>query len=1085
MPLILLAEDEAPTVDHVRSVLASQGWLVKTVDSRDQALRAASEFAPQLVLVNDRLAGVEDLVRTFSRRSGGPGIVLLSAEANGVESLPHDASDIDAVLKKPLKTEHLISTVRDRLAEGLEQKAATPVGTAKKIFTSQEIFGDLLDDILDPDHDVTQPEPADSSAEKKEPSEAAKIEATETTEEIDLEIEVPEPGSEAVEELEALDLPPAETEIPESTEVVVDEAPLDATQPVAEDEMADLEDMVREEVGAWAETVDSTDEQPVSLESVDGEAAPEISALEPEAPEPEEITPEDLGLKPVEDPFQQGVTIEQASDQAAVDSTIDLAVDLAEEIATEAEQARGVFTPMDEEEGEDGIDSRLEDTLAGVLADALTEVEDSSTEATEADEVSVDALLSSALGDLNLTSTRPKKASSAKDKEIVETTSETLDRMEVADEAEAADDDLELEVPEPLESEIDSDTSPPSSEAISKPPGQEFGDYTLEKRIGVGGMAEVWKARRKGVEGFQKRVAIKKILPQAAENEAFVEMFIDEAKLAAQLNHNNIIHIYDLGRLGEDYYIAMEYVDGKNLRQILTAGRRTGQPIPEEIALYITARLADALDYAHRSKDFNDADLGLVHRDVSPQNVLISLDGDIKLCDFGIAKAVSKMSTTQMGALKGKLQYMSPEQAWGKSIDHRSDIFSLGTLLFEMLTRERLFAGESEMSVLETVRECDVAERIIQSTEISAGVKGLLLKALAREPESRFETAGELQAGLEEILGNVSPAPGQKEVAAYMSSVLEEPSQSDSDSESVEEPEPAAKPSAADLADAEWVGLPSEVEVTAENEEERRKQAWLKNLLTKLLPVILVLAGLGGILGFALTREDTLATEPTTSGARAPTAEAASLVPSDNPPPAVPASVEDQPLENDAVPNQGAADQPTPPILAPERPPVQQASREGSPPTSTTPTEADLQTEVAANPGGLTEIPTTQAVDPDLEERVEQDLQRVQELIASSPFENDPAGSPATDSEPRLITFQRPDYIPAEGGDEAEGTVSVSLLVDESGQVIDSLLVSGLPQYPGLNESVLAAARSASFEPGVREGEPTQMWYELSVQYER
>ena len=1067
MPLILLAEDEAPTVDHVRSVLASQGWLVKTVDSRDQALRTASEFAPQLVLVNDRLAGVEDLVRTFSRRSGGPGVVLLSAEANGVEGLPHDALDIDAVLKKPLQTEHLIKTVRDRLAEGQEQKTPSPVGTAKKIFTSQEIFGDLLDDILDPDHDVTRPEPAASSIEEIGPAE--------------------EP------ELEALDLPQDEAEVLESTEVLADEPPLEAAQPESEDEMADLEDMVREEVGAWAESVDTSDEPPISLESVDEETVPEIKAVDSEEPEPEEITPEDLGLKPVEDPFEPRAAIDEAGHQAAIEPEIDLVADLTEEIASEAKQASDVVASVAEDESENGIDSRLEDTLAGVLAQALTEAADSSTESTAAEDVSVDALLSSALGDLNLAGTRPKKASPAKHEKDAEDTSEDPGPMEAVDSAEAADDDIEIE----------------AAEVTPKPDGQEFGDYTLEKRIGLGGMAEVWKARRKGVEGFQKRVAIKKILPQAAENEAFVEMFIDEAKLAAQLNHNNIIHIYDLGRLGEDYYIAMEYVDGKNLRQILTAGKKTGQPIPEDLALHIASRLADALDYAHRSKDFNDADLGLVHRDVSPQNVLISLDGDIKLCDFGIAKAVSKMSTTQMGALKGKLQYMSPEQAWGKSIDHRSDIFSLGTLLFEMLTRERLFAGESELSVLETVRECDVAGRIIQSTDISAGVKGLLLKALAREPESRFETAGELQAGLEEILGKLSSTPGQKEVAAYMDSLLGEPSQTDSGSEVIEDGEPAAQSSVADIADAEWVGLPSDLEATAETAEELRKQVWLKKLLTRLLPVILLLAGLGGILGYALTRQDTLPTEPTTSGARAPTAEPASMVPSDNPPLAVPASVESQPLENDAVPNQEAADDPTPTVVEPAQPPVQEASSRVSQPSSATPTGGDVQIEVAANPVALTEIPTAQAVDPDLEERVEQDLQRVQELIASSPFENDqalsdnpvlsespdtleinsesdaPAESLAVDSEPRLIAFQRPDYIPAEEGQAAEGTVSVSLLVDEAGQVIDSLLVAGLPQYPGLNDSVLEAARNASFEPGVRDGEPMRMWYELSVRYER
>src|SRR5205823_3570216 len=221
--------------------------------------------------------------------------------------------------------------------------------------------------------------------------------------------------------------------------------------------------------------------------------------------------------------------------------------------------------------------------------------------------------------------------------------------------------------------------------------GIKFGQYVLVEKIATGGMAEVWKARMRGVEGFQKIVAIKKILPHLSDNQDFIEMFIDEAKLAAQLNHNNIIHIYDLGKIQSSYYIAMEYIDGYDLKTILKLAADRDNPLNVELALFIAAKIAAALDYAHRKRDFEDRDLGLVHRDVSPQNVLISQDGDIKLCDFGIAKAASKASHTQAGALKGKLQYMSPEQAWGRAIDKRSDIFALATVLFELLTGRKLF----------------------------------------------------------------------------------------------------------------------------------------------------------------------------------------------------------------------------------------------------------------------------------------------------------------------------------------------------------------------------------------------------------
>jgi CheY-like chemotaxis protein len=202
---------------------------------------------------------------------------------------------------------------------------------------------------------------------------------------------------------------------------------------------------------------------------------------------------------------------------------------------------------------------------------------------------------------------------------------------------------------------------PPKVEEEEVVDGVKFGQYVLVEKIATGGMAEVWKARMRGVEGFQKIVAIKKILPHLSDNQDFIEMFVDEAKLAAQLNHNNIIHIYDLGKIQSSYYIAMEYIDGFDLKTILRRAEERGNPMEPQLALFIASKVAAALDYAHRKRDFDEREMGLVHRDVSPQNVLISQEGDIKLCDFGIAKAASKASHTQAGALKGKLQYMAPE----------------------------------------------------------------------------------------------------------------------------------------------------------------------------------------------------------------------------------------------------------------------------------------------------------------------------------------------------------------------------------------------------------------------------------------
>ena len=294
---------------------------------------------------------------------------------------------------------------------------------------------------------------------------------------------------------------------------------------------------------------------------------------------------------------------------------------------------------------------------------------------------------------------------------------------------------------------------PSSGEATSpSPSGTTFGQYVLEEHIATGGMAQVYKARMLGLEGFQKTVAIKRILPHLTTNDEFVKMFVDEAKLAAQLSHPNIIHIYDLGKIEQSHFIAMEYIEGRDLRSILDACRERGVRMPVPLALYVTTLLAGALDYAHKKRDFDNRDLGLVHRDVSPQNVLISSVGEIKLCDFGIAKAASKASHTRAGALKGKLQYMSPEQAWGKDIDHRSDVFSLGLVLYEMLTAGKVFAGDSELSILEQVRNPAVSAPSAVAPEIPAEVDEIALKALNSEREERYQSALDLQRDCENIL---------------------------------------------------------------------------------------------------------------------------------------------------------------------------------------------------------------------------------------------------------------------------------------------------------------------------------------------
>ena len=316
----------------------------------------------------------------------------------------------------------------------------------------------------------------------------------------------------------------------------------------------------------------------------------------------------------------------------------------------------------------------------------------------------------------------------------------------------------------------------PKAEAVVSPrPGDDtYGPYRLLERVAVGGMAEVFRAKRSGVEGFEKVVAVKRILSHLSDNKEFVDMFIDEAKMVAGLTHPNIVQIFDLGRIDRSYYIAMEYVHGRDLRTILRRARERGVPVPLELSAFVVSRLSAALEYAHRKRDEGGQPMLLVHRDVSPQNILLSFEGDVKLTDFGIAKAASKATITDKGALRGKLLYMSPEQAWGKAMDRRSDIFSLGIVFYEMLTGQKPFVGTSEMSILETVRQCHVAPPKTLNPRIPEKMERVAMKALERDPEVRYQDAGEMHRDLERVLHEGQP-PTPRDVTLLLEQLFDEP----------------------------------------------------------------------------------------------------------------------------------------------------------------------------------------------------------------------------------------------------------------------------------------------------------------------
>jgi serine/threonine-protein kinase len=295
-----------------------------------------------------------------------------------------------------------------------------------------------------------------------------------------------------------------------------------------------------------------------------------------------------------------------------------------------------------------------------------------------------------------------------------------------------------------------------------------FGRYELLRKLAAGGMGQVYLARQKGPVGFQKLLVVKRLLPHLSEDDEFIQMFLDEARIAALLNHPNIAQIYDLGEVEGTYYIAMEYVHGEAISDVLKRSiqRRGGMPL--EFKCRVIADAAAGLDAAHNARSPSGRKLALIHRDVSPQNVLVGFNGSVKIIDFGVAKAANKFSQTNVGQIKGKHAYMSPEQARGEPLDHRSDVFGLGTVFYEILTNTRLFKRESEMATLKAV----VGAKVTPPSEVVAGIpKGLdavVLKALARNREERFATAGEMQLAIEDILFKLQLPGTTAHLAAFM-----------------------------------------------------------------------------------------------------------------------------------------------------------------------------------------------------------------------------------------------------------------------------------------------------------------------------
>jgi serine/threonine-protein kinase len=294
-----------------------------------------------------------------------------------------------------------------------------------------------------------------------------------------------------------------------------------------------------------------------------------------------------------------------------------------------------------------------------------------------------------------------------------------------------------------------------------------FGKYQLLRKIASGGMGQVFLALERGA-GLERLVVLKLILPHLAEDEEFLTMFLEEARLVARLSHPNLITILELTEIDSRHCLAMEYVQGDDVRRLEKYARSQGKPLPVGLVLRIIAEAAAGLHYAHQARNPQGQPLQLVHRDVSPQNILVGFDGGVKVIDFGVAKAAGSASQTATGVLKGKYPYMSPEQANGQPVDGRSDLFALGVVLWEMLTGRRLFKGESDLMTLRLVRDCQVPPPSQLNPKLPPGVDELVLRALAPTPEARFPDCGAFRLALEDYILQYRLPASNAHLSAYL-----------------------------------------------------------------------------------------------------------------------------------------------------------------------------------------------------------------------------------------------------------------------------------------------------------------------------
>jgi serine/threonine-protein kinase len=298
--------------------------------------------------------------------------------------------------------------------------------------------------------------------------------------------------------------------------------------------------------------------------------------------------------------------------------------------------------------------------------------------------------------------------------------------------------------------------------------------YRVIEKLESGGMAEVFRAESEGLQGFKKQVAIKRVLPHLSSKKKFISMFLDEARLSAQLSHSNCVQVFDIGVGDSAFFIVMEFVDGANLKAIIEHLRKTGKDFPVEAAVYICLEICKGLVYAHELTDPNGVALHIVHRDMSPPNVLITKHGEIKIVDFGLAKANSQLEKSEPGIIKGKFSYLSPEAAMGQEVDLRTDVFAVGIILWELLSGQRLFLGDTDFQTVKKVQAAAVPSISAINKKVPPDLEKIINKALARDPAARYQDARALGVELSHFLFTYGIPVSSLEIGPLVVGVMKE-----------------------------------------------------------------------------------------------------------------------------------------------------------------------------------------------------------------------------------------------------------------------------------------------------------------------